>query len=116
MSETKTEKPPPRPAASYAALYPLLCEVVRPLGYALTLHGSMVNDLDLVAIPWVEDAAEPELVVDAIKQAVDGFTGWDSKPGHSVSHGRRRWAIWFKGVDYAIGGRAFIDLSVMPKI
>ena len=105
----------PRPAASYAILYPNLCKVVQPLGYCLTLHGSMINDLDLVAIPWVDDAVAPILVAEAIKKAIDGFTDWDKQPGHAVAHGRMQWLIWFKGLDHAVGGRACIDLSIMPR-
>lgn len=111
----KTEKPPPRPAASYTALYPLLCEAVRPLGYALAIHGSMNRDMDLVAIPWVEDAADPEEVAKVITEQIQGFTGWDREPGNLKLHGRRNWLIWFKGVDIAMGGGTHIDLSIMPK-
>lgn len=50
-------KPPPSPAAVYAHLYPSLVVDARELGYALALHGSMARDLDLVAIPWTDDAA-----------------------------------------------------------
>lgn len=114
---TDIDKPGPRPAASYAVLYPHLCEVVRPLGYALTLHGSMNRDFDLVAIPWTEDAAEPEAVVEAIKDRISGFTGWDNAPGKLRPHGRRCWLIWFNGAkDIPLGGGACIDLSIMPKV
>jgi hypothetical protein len=47
------DKPGARPAASYALLYPHLVELVRPLGYALALHGSMNRDFDMVAVPWL---------------------------------------------------------------
>jgi hypothetical protein len=110
------DKPSPRPAASYAILYPRLCEVVRPLGYALTLHGSMNRDLDLVAIPWTDEAAPPEKVVEVITEKIEGFTGWDNKPGKKKPHGRRCWLIWFKGVDLPQGGGACIDLSIMPRV
>jgi len=106
---------PERPAPSYALIYPLLCEVAKPLGYALALHGSMNRDLDIVAIPLVDDAVEPEILVEALKERIDVFTGWDDKPGKHKPHGRRGWLIWFKGVDHPIGGGACIDLSIMPK-
>lgn len=109
-------KPGPRPAASYALLYPGLVAIARKLGYALTLHGSMNRDMDLVAIPWVDEAADPENLVSAIVDAVDGFTGWDTEPGKPRPHGRRCWLIWFKGVDHAFGGGACIDLSIMPRL
>jgi hypothetical protein len=110
------KKPPPRPAASYALLYPHFCEAVRPLGYALTLHGSMNTDMDLVAVPWVDNAAEPEDVVKAIRDRISGFGGWDSDPGKLMPHGRRGWLIWFKDIELPFGGRCHIDLSIIPKI
>ena len=67
-----TDKPI-RPAASYALLVPMLAEAVRALGYALAPHGSLCRDLDLVAIPWTENAADPEAVVDAITEAIGGW-------------------------------------------
>jgi hypothetical protein len=115
MSDT-IEKPGPRPAAAYAAIYPILVEAVRPLGYALTLHGSMNRDMDLVAVPWVEDAAKPELVAETIREQLDGFTGWDNEPGKLRPHGRRGWLIWFNGTkDVPLGGGACVDLSIMPR-
>ena len=114
--DIKDEKKP-RPAASYAILYPDLCKVARKLGYCLTLHGSMVNDLDIVAIPWVEDAVAPEELVEAIRAGIDGFTGWDTGKGRDKPHGRKGYLIWFKGViDLPKGGRWCIDLSIMPRI
>lgn len=116
MSEPKQ----PRPAASYATLYPRLCEVARPLGYALALHGSMVRDMDVVAVPWVEDAATPEALVEALVGAVgglllsdlDGLDGnpYAAGPGEAKPHGRRAWQIHFR-----TGGTDCIDLSVLPR-
>ena len=113
----RVTKPAPRPAASFAALYPLLAAAVRPLGYALALHGSMARDLDLVAIPWAEDAKPAEDVVDAIKRAIEGWTEGDARPGLLRPHGRRSWIIWFRdgsGMTLA-DGHPYIDLSIMPR-
>jgi hypothetical protein len=109
------DKPGARPAASYALLYPHLVELVRPLGYALALHGSMNRDFDMVAVPWTDEAVEPEKVFETIRDAVGGYTGWDTEPGKIRPHGRRCWLIWFKGVEHPFGGGACIDLSIMPK-
>jgi len=109
------EKPGPLPAATYALIYPRLCEIVRPLGYALAIHGSMTRDLDLVAIPWTEDAVTPDDVACAVCEYVKGYVGWDSNPGGNRPHGRRTWLIWFSGVRGPIGGGCHIDLSIMPR-
>jgi len=94
----------------------MLAKLVKPLGYALTLHGSMVRDLDLVAIPWADDAVEPELVVTTIVNAVDGLTGWDTQPGVEMPHGRRGWLIWFKSSSNGpADNHPNIDLSIMPR-
>jgi len=53
-------------APVYAGLYPELAEIARRHGYAMAVHGSFAKDADLVCIPWVDDAAEPQAVVDAI--------------------------------------------------
>lgn len=60
-------KPPPGLAPAYAALVPLFAAVARPLGYAIAVHGSMRRDLDLVAVPWTDDAAPAENLVEAIR-------------------------------------------------
>ncbi len=47
-----------------AGLYPKLAEVFRSHGYALAVHGSLANDFDLIAVPWVENASDPQAVAD----------------------------------------------------
>lgn len=58
----------------YAALYPALREVARAHGWALTLHGSLARDLDVVAVPWVAEAASADVLVAALVEAAGGFT------------------------------------------
>jgi hypothetical protein len=94
----------------YAALYPILSEICQSHGYSLAIHGSIVRDFDLIAIPWVETAALPEILVQAIRDyfARCYFTteiavvDAEMKP-----HGRRSWII-------PIENGSAIDLSVMP--
>ena len=49
-----------------AGLYPKLAEVFRTHGYALAVHGSVSRDFDLIAVPWVDEAADPRAVVDEL--------------------------------------------------
>lgn len=58
-------KPPTR-APFYACMYHGLCDTARKHGYALAIHGTVTTDLDLIAIPWVEDAADPVTLKDAL--------------------------------------------------
>lgn len=96
----------------YAQLLPRIRTAAKELGYAVAIHGTMNRDLDLLAVPWVEDAAEPKALVDWIAAAIGGYvigerTGEVSEMPTLQPHGRLSWNICF-------GGRAFIDLSVMP--
>lgn len=88
----------------YATLYPALREAARRLGWALALHGSLTRDLDVVAIPWTEDAAPAASLVAALVEAAGGFTvgAPTAKP-----HGR-------VAVTIGLGGSGgFIDLSIV---
>jgi hypothetical protein len=96
-------------ATFYAVLYAKLREAARLHGYALTLHGSLVKDLDVVAVPWVEDAAAPDVLTRAIVDAAGGMV----PPGKHVTttkpHGRACVTIFLGGT----GG--YIDLSITPR-
>lgn len=112
MSDVK----PFRFASCYVMAYLRLCERARELGYALTLHGSLHRDLDIVAIPWADDAVDPKSLADALLETSGGFM----KPleaedeYHQIGcpgmkpHGRLTWTFW-------LGGESYIDLSVMPR-
>jgi hypothetical protein len=102
---------------AYAKVLPYLVEIAREHGYCLAVHGSMATDLDLVAVPWVERVAEPEVLIEAIREAVGGRIDltpeWGEKP-----HGRLAWTI----LPHDFGGLPrldlvpWLDISVMPRI
>jgi len=100
-------KPPPSYAPVYAAaLYPQLAVIARKHGYALAAHGSLQRDFDLIGIPWVDEASEPEVVVAEFTStfAIREIGGRPS----DMPHGRRTWTL-------SIGhGECAIDLSFMP--
>ena len=101
----------PSLAVSYAFLYPLLAEAARSVGYALALHGSMARDLDVVAVPWVDDAADAETLMQALTLACDGYrlqaTCGREEPARKP-HGRLSRGILLEGP-------VMIDVSVMPR-
>lgn len=114
----RTEKPPRMRSTAYAlafaAALPQLKAIAREHGYALAVHGSMATDLDLIAAPWVEDAAAPEVLIEALRAAVGGIIldedEWQSNPSHRP-HGRLAWSIY-----PAQGpGAPYLDVSVMPR-
>lgn len=84
-------------------------------GYAITIHGSLNRDIDLVAVPWREhDVADADNLVRTIAGAIAGVTGrcnpqagWTDKP-----HGRRAKIL----LVWCGQNTADIDLSVMPTI
>lgn len=100
----------------YSQILPRIREAGKNLGYAIAIHGTMTRDLDLLAVPWIEDAAEPSALVKVIADEVSGYIigdrtderGYVSDHPHEQPHGRMSWNICW-------GGKAFIDLSVMPR-
>lgn len=90
-----------------AGLYPKLAEVFRSHGYALAVHGSLANDFDLIAVPWVEDAAPPQVVADAVH---DKFAAKFSVAGPVPKpHGRVAYKLHLSFGDCAL------DVSFTPR-
>lgn len=103
MSDKKASK---SFAPFYACFLAPMVEVAREHGYAMAVHGSMNRDLDLVCVPWVDDASDPETLIDALQKRTGGHIPEgcpELKP-----HGRLAWSL-------AMGGAPFFDISVMPK-
>jgi hypothetical protein len=97
-----------------AEMLPGLQLAARGCGYALTVHGSLARDIDLVAVPWTTNAETADLLVQRLVGALAAFTGrainlrgdqWTEKP-----HGRRALTIILPGACPEI------DLSIMPRI
>jgi hypothetical protein len=93
--------------AYVVGIYPGLVETAKKLGYALALHGSVARDLDLVAVPWTDEAAKPEELLKAICDTFDLETNNKMGLPDQRPHGRLSWSIplWWG---------AYIDLSVYP--
>jgi len=98
----------------YALLYNSMREAALNCGYALALHGSLQSDMDIMAMPWVEDAKPVEDLIHALDDCI-GKTVWKDmkwKGRTEKPHGRIVYTI-------AIAGSWHIDLSVIspnPKI
>lgn len=122
-------KPPTR-APWYACMYHGLCEKARAHGYALAVHGSVVTDLDLIAVPWTDAAIPEEQLVEILRDHL-GACGYAEllrrngleeslvaqilarqEPGYGEPeikpHGRRAWNLY-------LDAGAKVDLSVMPR-
>lgn len=75
-------------------------EIARSMGWAIGVHGSMKRDIDLIAVPWTENAEGVYTVFLAIQEAI----GTDhAQPGESLRgdlrkpHGRQALMIIPKG-------------------
>lgn len=95
-------------------ILPPMRRAAKDCGYAIAVHGSLNRDIDVVAIPWVENCMNVDKLGVAIEGAIRGVTGrcnkedgWTQKP-----HGRlaRIFLIW-------CGENTMqLDLSVMPTL
>lgn len=54
-------------AAFYACIWPDLMKTAIDNGWAFGLHGSLQSDLDIMAMPWTEDAKPLDVLIDAIR-------------------------------------------------
>lgn len=99
----------------YACIYTWMLPKIVALGfehgYAVAVHGSMRRDLDLVAVPWIQDAKPAADLVAAICERFDAHCrnadGAKSMEPTAKPHGRLAWSIHF-------GGGPYIDLSIVP--
>lgn len=89
-------------------LLPIIRLVAREYGYAIAVHGSVKRDIDLVAIPWIDDAQSAEELIEAIENKIGWFHVSQDSP-MAKPHGRKAWSI------VTHGARTYIDLSVMPR-
>lgn len=114
----KKTDPVPARAAAYVALYPRLMQVANDHGYALCVHGSAHRDLDLVAVPWVPEAADALTLIKAMKAEIGAVTQSietdhlipDCNPKEKP-HGRVAYSLHVTESGM-YGG--YFDVSVMP--
>ena len=94
----------------YVMAYTGLERIAWRHGYALALHGSMARDLDLVAIPWTEDADSPEKLIKAFARFIITKAKVGMRPPKPTNkpHGRLAYIC-------PIGHDGhYLDVSVMP--
>lgn len=100
--------------AVYAWIYPVVAEVGREHGYAVAIHGSLARDLDLIAVPWTDEACLPADLIAAVIRRVHAMDEDEAAtaaagPGWGPTlrpHGRLSWAI-------PLGIGAYLDISVI---
>lgn len=114
----------------YAYYFLVLKELAHSFGYNLIVHGSMARDLDLIAIPWVDDP-KPELdLINALSECMTGRTFQDKQHYmfNELPGGRHSYVINLNRGGYARNERGeisdpieftpdpeyYIDISVTP--
>jgi hypothetical protein len=70
-------------ASFYASIFDDLRKAALDCGWALGLHGSLASDMDIMAMPWTEDAKPVQEMIQALS---DCFTGSPWKDHHIVPH------------------------------
>jgi hypothetical protein len=119
--EMKDRHRQPANALMFSVALPQLKSVARDHGYALAVHGSMYRDLDLIAVPWVDGASEPSVLIEALRESIDGHIRddceWNPQPEHKPN-GRLAWSIY---TQYAKNGDGvtlgpYLDVSVTPRV
>lgn len=78
-------------------------------GYAAMVHGSFTRDLDLLFVPWTDDAkGNHEQIVKLLIQATKILSGTYKAPSIKP-HGRLVYTLTFS----EFGDRRFVDLGFM---
>lgn len=90
-----------------AAMYPDLAKIFQQHGYALAVHGSLVRDFDLIAVPWGTELSQPTVVLDAIMKEFAVTLSPDSPMIRN--HDRVAYTL------ICGFGNCQIDLSFLPK-
>jgi hypothetical protein len=96
-------------------ILPPMRRAAKDEGYAITVHGSLNRDIDMVAIPWREHGVtDADTLVRRLTGAIGGVTGscnareeWTKKPHGRIAKILMVWCGENTGM---------IDLSVMPAI
>jgi hypothetical protein len=76
-TEVKQKKLVHAKPSLYAYYFEALKAIAKDYGYNLVVHGSMNRDLDLIAIPWVNEP-KPEMdMINALSEYINGFKSDD---------------------------------------
>ena len=103
----------------YAFYFETLKIVAKEYGYNLVLHGSMNRDLDLVAIPWVDNPKDEFEMIKEFDKTINGI--YSNQKEHYLFNvlpgGRNNYVIninrggkWNNYSDM----QYYIDISVTP--
>ena len=88
--------------AFFASMYEDIRYVAIHCGWAVALHGSLCSDMDIMVMPWTEEAIKFEELVDKISKLFDGNSltenytiTYDEKPHNRVVATIPIWADFY---------------------
>ena len=112
----------------YSWYFHELKEIAIEHGYNLVLHGSLNRDLDLIAIPWVDNPSPEEVMINALCGHIGAKLNKESKgvlPGgrHSYiidlnrgGHKRNEMGLILDPIEFTPDPEYYIDISVTPLV
>jgi hypothetical protein len=100
-------------ASAYWEVLPMMRDMARRLGWCLALYGPLRRDLDMVAIPWVEDAVPHN---ELLREIINTFGGRTSNTLIDESVGRTGVKVVCRKRVMRDNG-SYVDVSIIdPRI
>lgn len=98
----------------YDVLIAALKHVAYRCGYAITVHGSLKRDIDLVACPWRDSCISANSLVKDLREAAEIIIGFGELTGPEKKPcGRLAYSIH---LTYEGPRNCYLDISVMPSV
>lgn len=98
-------------AAFYASIWPDIKETATKHGWALGLHGSLNSDMDIMAMPWDENASDTDALIQAIS---DCFTESIFKDQHTVPfYGKSNGRVVYT---MTIWSDFYLDINIIDRL
>ena len=88
--------------------FPELRKVAKECGWALGVHGSIVHDLDLMAMPWIEEHTSADELANRLSKVADNQNRPYEKDEKSKPNNRVVYTIY--------AGNTYIDLNVIKEL
>ena len=121
-----SKKPTHAKPSLYAYYFLQLKEIALEYGYNLVLHGSLNRDLDLIAIPWEDNAKDELEMINAFSAYMNGWELGDKQMfNYSILPGGRKSYVininrgGYQNLGHGLGPytedpQYYIDISVTP--
>lgn len=97
-------------AAFYAAMWDDIRQCAMDCGWAVALHGSLNSDMDIMAMPWVQEACSFERL---IKEIVKLFNKNKLAENFRITYGEKPWGRVVATIP--IWADFYLDISSMEE-